>query len=176
VAWNADSQSPAPAWVQRHLRGCSDCRQFEHRERQLIASLIAETPSPSAEPSPFLTSRIVAELSRTSEPPRLPILYWVRAAAIPAFGVLLIGAYLSWQNDDVQAPPTVSVGPVSGGEAEPTLPSVSRGQSDQILAWAENFPQPLESELNLVVDDAKAALRLVAENFLPDTLLARNEF
>jgi hypothetical protein len=44
--------------------------------------------------------------------------------------------------------------------------------SQKLLELSQRLDQPLETEMAFVVNDAKSALQSLAQNFLPDQLIA----
>src|SRR5258707_7467562 len=86
---------------------------------------------------------------------------WATALVIAALGLFSI--YLM---RDAQQP----TGPSSHSPAS-SLPSENHVQmvtSQNLLNWTTKLDQPLESEMQSVVADAKTAIQLLAQNFLPE--------
>jgi hypothetical protein len=127
------------------------------------------------EPSPFLRARILARLEAepTPQAPSLLLSRWIRAALIPAVGIVLIAAYSLRKNADLpRSFPAVDVVQETS-EVPYAAPST---EADLLLAWTERLDQPLATELNSVVSDAKMAWESLTDNFMPSQFLAKNEF
>jgi len=162
-----DANRPLPDSVQRHLKTCPACRQFLDSERELTQRLIAGTESHRKSPSPFLHARIMASLDRNPQaaPVTRPFLppVWATALVIAALGFLSI--YLM---RDARQPAGPSSHTANSPPPENQVPILT-GQN--LLNWTTKLDQPLESEMQSVVADAKAAIQLLAQNFLPENTL-----
>ena len=166
-----DAGSPTPAWVNRHLDQCIKCRQCYQAHVRLTAALTASAPSQVTAPSPFLHARIISALHHEAGRAETPvkILQALRSISIPAFGFLIIAVLWIWKPE---SPNSTQQPAVSGLVAMNELFGPARGGVDaaKLLEWSENLDQPLESEIRLVVDDAKSALSSLSDNFLPHRL------
>jgi hypothetical protein len=170
LSWSTDSRAHAPRWARRHLGSCPRCRSLYHQDEQLITALRvgSRTARSEVEFPPFLHNRILANLQ--AEPTKatsvIPSLDWVRAVLIPALGVFLLAAYWMWRPQGEQDKALTQDSP------PPILSELQNLLKDpnprQALAWTEKLDQPLESEIHLVVSDAKAALQSLTANFLPE--------
>lgn len=172
VSWAADSGAQLPYWAERHLLACAQCRRFQQDESRLANALAGAAGAQRTEFPPFLHSRIVFRLAteRPKATGRVPGFHWLRAALIPAFGVLVIAAYLGWKPHRHDALPPQGVSSVA--EANPSIPP---SDPDRLLAWTGKLDWPLANELDSVVSDAKSAMRSIGENFLPSQFLAQSE-
>ena len=166
ISWAADSHAQVPRWVKPHLLACPDCRGFQEGEMRLSARLRADAGADVPEFPAVLHARILFGLRTKSAKPaqRVPAFRWIEAVLIPALGVLVMAAYCVWKQGGSHEPPSrLVVSP--GANALQTL--IPRSDPSQLLAWTGKLDQPLQSELDFVVSDAKTALQSLAENFLP---------
>jgi hypothetical protein len=166
-----------PASTRRHLDHCTACQSFHERHQRLEAALRRTPALGLLEPSPFLRGRIMAEISRTApsaeatgsiRPGRWA---WGSAAAVFAVAVSL---WLVWppRPDPVAALP-VPATPPAALVGVPALVSSPMQWLErvEIQTVSRQLDEPLERELNLVVEDARNAVRVLAKNFVPDSLL-----
>jgi hypothetical protein len=169
ISWAADSQAQVPRWVKPHLLACPDCRRFQQGEMSLSTRLTADAKAHVAEFPPVLHARIMSTLRTEAAKPaqRVLALRWIEAALIPALGALMIAAYcVSKPGGSHESPSYLAASP--GASALQTLiPQSPQSDPSQLLAWTGKLDQPLQSELDFVVSDAKTALQSLAENFLP---------
>jgi len=97
--------------------------------------------------------------------PPLGAMFWIRAVLNPALALALIAGVWFWKSQPKQLVSQTAAPPV-------TLPLerlIQQPNPGQILAaWSEKLDQPLESEMQLVVSDAKTALHSLSANFLPE--------
>ena len=167
----ADAGSQTPAWVNRHLDKCIECRQTYQAHIRLTAALTASAPSQVTSPSPFLHARIMSALDQEAARAETPskILQALRSILIPAFGLFIIGGLWIWKSE---SPKSTYQSAVSGLVFQSKLfdPPHNGVDAAKLLEWSENLDQPLESEIRLVVDDAKSVLSSLSDNFLPHGL------
>jgi len=162
---DTDANHALPNSVQRHFQTCPACRKFLDSERELTQRLVAGAESHQKAPSPFLHARIMASLDR--DPQAAPAArqflppVWATALVIAALG--LFGIFLMRDAPQPAGPSSHSV--ASSLPSENHVPMVT-GQN--LLNWTTKLDQPLESEMQSVVADAKAAIQLLAQNFLPE--------
>ena len=167
----ADAGSQTPAWVNRHLDKCIECRQTYQAHIRLTAALTASAQSQVTSPSPFLHARIMSALDEEAGrvKTRGKILQALRSILIPAFGLFIIGGLWIWKSE---SPKSTHQSAVSGLVFKSELfdPPHNGVDAAKLLEWSENLDQPLESEIRLVVDDAKSVLSSLSDNFLPHGL------
>src|SRR6266404_8005580 len=91
LSWTFDSDSGPPGWLARHLQACPNCRRSHQRQSRLVSELVAAASQRKDIP-PFLHARLVLRLNQASieAPASLPALNWLRAAALPALGALVL--------------------------------------------------------------------------------------
>src|SRR5438552_16140420 len=164
-----DAGEPIPERTQRHVRDCPVCGEFYKVERALTRGLLAGAEFHRHSPSPFLRPRIMRSLerrSRVNEPVRKSLHPIWAAGLIVSLGVLCIFLTRTSQSSNSPSSPGSSAGSRLMGRQLGNL--VSRNSGQTVFEWSKAIDQPLESEMQLVVNDAKAAIWLLAQNFLPE--------
>ena len=170
-----DDDATLSSSVQQHLNGCETCEHHYQLQRRLIGQLSRQAPQENFEPSPFLRGKIVAAVRQAAEGTPEPVsptgFSWIGGLAFSSVAAL-----------------AVAIG-VMMSQPEPTPPSaelltkVIRLSGDQVLeeatgqdfeAWSVSLNQPLESELQFVMNDARSAIDSLAASFIPDSFLAAN--
>jgi hypothetical protein len=89
---------------------------------------------------------------------------WATALVIAALGLFSIYVMRDAQQPTGRSSHSAN-SPVPRVPPENPVPMVT-GQN--LLNWTTKLDQPLESEMQSVVADAKAAIQLLAQNFLPE--------
>jgi hypothetical protein len=173
IRWNGDDE-PKPGLLQRHLHECAACRRVHQGGAQLTARLKAEAPAHLTEPPPFLQNRILAALRQEpqSTAPHVFGIFRLGTALIPAVAILVVLGYWMHDTDTLNPSQTAEVSSPTAVQAEKLLAQSDPGH---LLDLAGKLDQPLQSELNSVVSDAKTALQSLTENFVPSQFLAQNE-
>jgi len=158
-----------PNRTQRHLRDCAECRELYAFERELTSRLVAEAKPQGLSPSPFLHARIMASLDRSpqSASPRRNSLRPIWATAILVVGVGLFSIPFI-RKLQISAPPTDQGSPTAPVASTPQAGNLSASLSRDVIAWSKTLNEPLETEMQSVVTDAKTAIQLLASNFLPE--------
>lgn len=193
-----DDRRPLSARTERHLAGCASCR--EHHQAQLLlirdfqtggkieglaascASRLrtgtaaeAAHPVPRATgPSQFLRSRILNEITNSphrESPAALARWFWAFGIA----AVIVLAAIISQS----QRRPTLDLvaedQPTPNAAAALMVATVRFANGGQLLQAASDLDQPLQTEMNLVISDARAVLRSLQTDFVPSQLLASSE-
>jgi len=175
IARCIDANRALPEKAQNHLRNCPSCRQSYELQREVTLRLMAGAARRYQSHAPFLHAKIMATLRRgantaESAPGFLrPI--WAAALVIVALGLFSAALIRHSLESDNQVAVTRPTGP------SPTLPTplpifntnATQLASRNLSEWSRALDEPLETEMQSVVIDAKAALQLLAQNFLPDT-------
>jgi hypothetical protein len=172
LSFATDSERPAPRWVERHVAGCPACREFQQSELKLVHALRTDAAAEVSSFPPFLHARIMSQVGRNR--PELSSwavgIRWLRGLAVPALALILAVGYWLRKPESLHPPSAPSlVSEVASEQSE--TPSIT--SPAQLLAWGEKFDQPLEGELHSVLNDARAALASLSDNFLPQALVAR---
>lgn len=172
-----DDGRPLSARIERHLAGCPDCRRHHAQQTRLLRQLAGGGEGIRAEPSPFLRTRILGAVKAAARPanPSMPRWAWAAGCA----GLLALAAIIFSSGSAPES------GPVAQTEAfVPVTPPADTGLLETPARWTDggrwlqvttNLDQPLQRELNLVLEDARKALRALSADFLPGELLAQNQ-
>lgn len=151
-----------PRWLERHLDRCPGCRAAWQEEKYFIDHL-ARHSTARPEAPPFLRTRIMARVRAEGAPaPAVPV--W-RPAAVVGVG-LTVALGLLFLPGKLPPPAVVSVAP---RPADPALdlPRVVKGTD--LVRLVARIDEPLEEELQSVVNDARTALNSLAYNFVPSS-------
>jgi hypothetical protein len=182
IARCIDASEALPEKAQGHVRNCPACRQFYELERELTRRLVAGAARRHQSPPPFLHAKIMASLHRRPETAeRVPkFLHPVWAAALIIVALGLFGAALIRPMKDANGQrshrPDQTIQTKQFAAPSPAIPNplhifttnAAQVASRNLSEWSHALDEPLEVEMQSVVTDAKAALQLLAQNFLPD--------
>ena len=153
--------------LHRHVAGCGRCR-VHYSEQRDIAQRLTATHAGQREAPPFLHGGIMAALRREEVEPQRNQMFprWAMTAGIALAAVLAL--WLVWNPDDAlerqRLTVTTTQATSSPGMVAEVFPSVPSFNFDRI---SENLEQPFAEEAGALVADAKAALQLLAQNFVP---------
>lgn len=188
-----DDGRPLPARVERHLAACEECRRWHERQSLVVQRLLAGRRSVGAigaavstgedaagateVASPFLRARILNEIIR--DPGReAPVAFvrWLWAGGVAA-AITLAMVLTQWRTEPAADLIARDQPTATHTHASAVFLNVTTRLSDggQLLLVATDFDQPLQNEMNLVLGDARAALRSLQSEFLPGTLLAKRD-
>ena len=178
MACALDDRRPLPARIRRHLAACAGCREHHEGQSSIVRNLRAEISQTSAEPSPFLRARILNEIASTSrrEAPA-SLVRWAWAGgivALLALGAIVMRSQTNLATDRMAGNKAASASaPASAAALLEATGRIASG--GRLLQMVTNFDQPLQTEMSLVIGDARAALRSLQTDFIPAQLLARSE-
>ena len=164
-----ESGQDLPDDLAAHLEVCPSCRRFFERQSDLVDRL-KRPVSDSAEYPAGLNASILraiqqpeaARVNHSREPRRISP--WLAPLSF-ASAALAAALFLIFR-EPASTPPAVAglASPISAEMvAEETAPA------DYIRSWSVALNQPLDTELDSVVADARSAVRFLAVNFLPDS-------
>ncbi len=170
-----DDRSLAPK-LERHLHSCTRCAHYYATQQQLVGQLSQQAGHDHFEPSPFLRGRIVAAVRQAADadtaiPAPLPRPSWLGGLALSlgTATAIVIGIAVNRSTPPPASAELISKVIQLSGEQ---VIEETTGQS--IEAWSVALNEPLESELQFVMNDARSAIDSLAENFIPKSLLAAN--
>ena len=163
-----DEGGIAPAWANAHLARCAACRAHHERERHLVEQLSACAAHDRREAPPFLHARILANLDRSpvTAPNRFASTWAMALGGGLAIGVLLLAFH--FRTMPVRPTNTAASSQLASFDPITNLPT-----RESILAFSAKFDEPLETELRLVMDDARMAVSSLSRRFVPEEVLAQ---
>jgi len=161
VSWNADANPALPRWAQRHMQSCSACREFYGSMRFTAQGLSAGAEGERQPPPPFLRAKILSAIrAQENAKPQSTGAQLRWGLTIGTACVLL--ASLVWLHRPVAPVKSASQsGPVPKALTL-NLPDVAR-----VDAWMNTLDQPLDNEMQFVLDDAQTAIKYLQKSFLP---------
>jgi len=168
ISNKADAVAPLPRWAERHVGNCSACREFRESITTIARELPAAAASDRKAASPFLHRRIMSAIAHPPAAQELSQSQGHRAWTIAALAACLVMAAVVWMRRP-QAPdtaPTSSVPPANELALNVKLPDGA-----ELKQWT-NVDGSLETEAQLVLDDARRALESLKKSFVPKDLLA----
>src|SRR5688572_14791439 len=152
----------APRWLGQHLERCPECRAAWETERRFIQQLGSQTP-PRPEPVPFLRARIVANVRAQTPPGAHAEVRVLRPVGLAAFGLALVLALALLSLPGKKPAQPVAVVAPRATQPPTVLARVVDGT--ELLRLVDRIDEPLETELQSVVNDARTALNSLAYNF-----------
>lgn len=168
-----DSGGSVPPRVVHHLKTCDACRNFHDLSVEVEERLTLEAQNKIQMPSVFLRRKTLLALRQTEA--RAPQSWlrpvWQTATAVFGIFFLAIG-FLHHESILKQKLESRSfMTKPSVVEALNLLTTATELPSEKrIVEWSRQLNQPLETELNSVIHDARNAVDLLAHNFMPDKL------
>lgn len=175
-----DDGRPVAARLRRHLDRCPECAGWLRRQQDLTGLLRRSVPPPPV-PSPAVRRRILTEIAAIRRPKKRSLLAPLALPAGAAVAALLTFALLpgppvdgpvSADRADLSADSRTSGAPdgmVNLLEAAGSLPGLPDGSL--FLEAAAGIDGPLQREMHLLKEDARAALLALREDFLPERFL-----
>ncbi len=155
--------------VLQHLQSCRPCSEWKSMHTGIAQRLQGEVKLQKEVP-PFLHARIVARLGAETLQPQ-EIGSWLPWASAISLATLVVLAVFIWHRPSNPRPASV-IALVEQTELQEVSLPLRLPNSSMLAEFSRNWDQPLETEMKSVVHDARAAVNLLAFNFLPDTLLA----
>jgi hypothetical protein len=152
IKWREGENLPASAT--RHIQTCPECKQTERDCLLLAKALSSQKLEPQV--SPFLARRILANLPRQTSAGLA--LAWRRSLGY-GVGAGVCAAVLMLALRPVSPPQTDSPRHENASLELPAIPAVPQ--------IAKSLNDPLEGEIQRVIEDTRNAWQHVASNFLP---------
>lgn len=175
ISHNGDEEKDLPARVHRHLKSCAPCRNYFELQTTIAMRLAREAAPLRVDPPPNLQRRIaagVAQADRAREP-QGSLWKWSLAGAAAAVAAVVF-ALQPFRQMEAPALATNLAPEFKAVETELLGPANQWPSGQTLIKWGQSLDQPLHAELNSVVQDAKTAVHLISQNFLPETLYAAN--
>jgi len=172
ILGSADANTALPDPTREHLRNCSDCRRVYESQTEIAWQLRETAGSINREPSPFLHARIMSSIARSEINPGRD---GTRIRFGWSFGLvaacLLLAGALWFRNQPMPDRLSGFQRPLASASAAPELyVALELPNGTQMRQWTVKLDEPLQKEMNLVVDNTKTAANALAENFMPEKL------
>lgn len=169
ISLRLDSGQGLRGWPGRHARKCPACRDFQATHRQLGRRLALEAKT-RADPAPrFLQQRIMAVVQQQAEGAATAHVdfRWAWAGVTALASVALLCGVFALKHS-TSPPDGAGIDPQGQVPPLALLSSVPIPEGTRLIEWGRQLDQPLESEMELVVLDARRVVRGLAQEFLPD--------
>lgn len=167
AASSLDGNTPLSQRTRVHLASCPACRAAYGAERE-IGKRLARDRAERLEPvSPFLHGRIMSHVERADNADREPssaAFAFLRhpALLLPCLVLLTIVLLKTVPRHSSPAPPSQAL-----AQGQKPLSETLRASQARLAKWSGSLDQPLNTEMQLVATDAKAAVQFLSHNFLP---------
>jgi len=166
-----DANATPPTGTLQHLRHCATCSAFYEAQSRIVRELVAGAESSRLQSSPWLERRIIAELRQKPEGAGMAALRFPSGWPIAATAAcLLLGAFLWLHNRPVPDQPVAQSHPGSDASAADLALLFELPNGADLSELSRKLNWPLETEMQLVVTDAKTAMNYLADSFLPEPL------
>lgn len=161
ISSRIDDRAPLTGALQQHVSHCAACRSHWESELRVASQLRAPATRDDNAPE-FLHGGIMAAI-RNSERDEASthIPRFATAVAI----IAIVSAFSIWRFRQSDGQSTKPAAPLAA--AADALPGPISVPPVAVAALTERIEQPLATEADAVVADAKAALRTLAQNFVP---------
>ncbi len=161
-----------PSWLKRRLSSDPELKERLEREKEITRKL-SNRDSDNVGPSPYLVERIIANLDgaeRTSE----TVFSWKQIPAALAACLAVFVAF-QWNGQNEESDSHIARETVHDRDATTwAVDDVPMFQAEGLLANAD-WKNPLDQEIEHVLNDAKGAVGFLAESFLPSTILGTEQ-
>jgi len=170
MARSLDANQPLPEKAQQHLRQCLACRQSYELELALTRQLISGAGRHRQAPSPFLHARIMGAVDRqpSSSVFTRRLLQPIAVTAVVIIGLGLLSLSLIRNPPPGRAKTEERLPATTQVALQHLATNVPAAIGPSMLELSKALDRPLEGEMQCVVSDAKAAMQLLAGNFLPE--------
>jgi hypothetical protein len=163
-----DANAPPPTGTLLHVQHCATCSAFYETQRRIVRELVAGAESSRWQSSPWLERRIIAELRQEPERAGMAARRFLSGWPTTATAACLL-MFLWLQNRPVPDQPVAQSHPDAAAADLASLFELPKGEELSELSRKLNWP--LETEMQLVVTDAKSAMNHLANCILPEPLL-----
>ena len=169
---SVDADTALPGRTLRHVQDCSNCRDVYESQTEIARQLRADAGFNEREPSPFLHARIMSSIaySQLNAERKHERIWFGWASALTTVCLLLAGVI--WlRNQPGPDPLDGFQRPLASAPAAPELPAaLGLPNGTQMRQWTVKLDEPLQTEMNLVVNNTKTAANALVNNFVPEKL------
>jgi hypothetical protein len=148
--------------TQKHIRHCTDCRQFLNTCRSLGKSLTRQAAVSNKRLSGKLSKRILSAVhNQRTEIRKVRMKFWIPAAAACLALIILIGALLLLTRQDNRRD-NIQPGQLQMGVAIQELRKVyDQVGRDLPATWPQLIERPLAGEYEKLTNDTQSAVRFL---------------
>ena len=169
IANCVDANTPLPGQARNHVRKCSTCRQTYASERDIAHRLLADASAQDCSPPPFLHAKIMSFVVGSAAHPEREAnrvrFGWVLGLAM----VCLLLAGVLWLRNPPAPGRSMGLRASRAVTASSVFPMVMElPDARRLRQWTETLDRPLETEMELVVNDAKMAINSLANSFISE--------
>ena len=169
LARSLDANATPPTGTLQHLRHCETCSAFCETQTRIVRELVAGAESCRLQSSPWLERRIIAELRQEPEGASTAARRFPSGWPIAATVACLL-MFLWLQNRPVPDQPVAQNHPGSNTFATDWASLFELPKVADLTELSQKLNWPLETEMQLVVTDAKIAMNYLADSTLPEPL------
>lgn len=166
ISCRVDAGESLPARLQRHVDRCARCREHFHEQGRVAGLLSASAVTLRRGAPPFLHAGIMAAVRREANAPQTnnPFPRWS-----VAFSVAIVAAVAIWATGNLREPsPDRPSAPHVAANSASTVPEAVPGlPAMDLTSLGERLEQPFADEADALMTDARTALQLLAQNFMP---------
>jgi len=167
-----DAAAALPDRTRRHVENCSACRDVYRSQTEMARQLRAGADFEKREPSPFLHARIMSSISRSemNAERKHERIWFGWAFALTTICFLLAGVI--WLRNQSSSDPVDGFQrPLAGALTAPELPmALNLPDGTQMSQWTVKLDEPLQTEMDLVVNNSRTAANALVNNFMPEEL------
>ncbi len=170
VRWYEALDKPLPQWLERACDSDTSLGLDLDEEREFTNALKEKPDWNPVPPNPYMAERILACLN-DDEPREAPRTMW-REVTIGIAACVAIALAYQWAGslDSSNGDAFVAENPVESVDEEGSLLD-----DIPLLAANSDWKNPLDQELEYVLDDAKGALDFLAASFVPQSMRAMEQ-
>jgi predicted anti-sigma-YlaC factor YlaD len=167
IARSVDANAALPGPAQEHVRNCPACREHYESEIKVARQLSADAEAQRVSPSPFLHARIMASVAGSRRETAQRPMPWRLGGFVGLATACVVVAISFWLAHQPPPKGTVHVAAASGSAATQFSFTGQLPDQARLREWTAKLDEPLETEMKLVVSDARTAMNSLAANFLP---------
>lgn len=166
ISSQVDANATLPGWAQKHVEHCPTCRQFHASATAMAQRLVRDKERERCLPPRFLHGKIMSAVRAQESMESRSAFQRLTWQVVASVVCLLLLAGIFWMPRPTK--PNESVPRAALGQVElsfnVTLPTAA--QMDQ---WAKTLDEPLETEMQLVINDARVAIHSLKNSFVTET-------
>jgi hypothetical protein len=163
ISTHVDAEVALPDSARAHVQNCQSCRQHYETETGIARQLSAAARAEDHTPSSSLHARILSSLANERTGPERRPLPGALPFALGTACVLVVSIlWIVQHRSPTELNPPVTI-------IKPTVVE-EWPQEMKLGELAVKLDEPLQNEMNLVVNDTKIAMDSLARNFIPEAV------